>query len=302
MVRTTRKKGVCVSKKVVLLVVLPPTLCWGHDVLGAQDLDETVLIPAATYMMGTDSSELAAIMEDVGVTRIDMLLPESPAREVRLQSFYLDRTDVTNAEFYEFVSDRPEWGRRGTDPALHNGRYLEHWRDNKPRDRDLARPVVFVTWYAAVAYCDWRGKRLPTEAEWEYAAGGGDRDRRYPWGSQPPTNDRVSWGDDGIDEPVPVASFPPNAFGLFDMAGNVWKYLADGWSPSHESEKLAQDALDPDTASVVTTRRVVRGGSWGASAANLRVRYRDSHRPFDAREMVGFRCAVTANGGSLLGR
>lgn len=209
--------------------------------------EDMVRIPAAVYTMGTDSAELATIMEEVGISRMEMLLPELPKRTLALNSYYMDLTDVTNAAFFEFVTERPVWSPSQADPASHNGRYLEHWEDGRPHPDDLDRPVVFVTWYAAVAYCEWKGRRLPTEAEWEYAAGGGNPENRYPWGSAPPSNDRVSWAFDGIDEPVAVASYPPNAFGLYDMSGNVWKYLADEWADSNRGEKLRQDGLDPDT-------------------------------------------------------
>jgi formylglycine-generating enzyme required for sulfatase activity len=246
-------------------------------------------------MMGTDSADLRDIMERFGITRIEILQSELPQHSIRVRDFFLDVTDVTNADFLEFVQARPEWGRTAADSALHNGRYLEHWSSNAPDAEEFRRPVTFVTWYAAVAYCHWRGKRLPTEAEWELAAGGGDATREFPWGSAAPSNELVTWSGGGHDRPEPVATHPPTQFGLYDMAGNVWKFLADSWRDSYRGGPQKQELLDPDTARRVTTRRVVRGGSYGAAAINLRVRYRDSHRPDDAREMVGFRCAMSAH-------
>lgn len=255
--------------------------------------DGMAYVPGGRFTMGTDSTDLPIIADEFGVP-LQLLLPERPQRSVDVEPFYLDVDDVTNAEFLQFVQAKSEWSGGGADTALHNGRYLEHWGPEGPSEDDLDRPVTFVTWYAAVAYCQWRGRRLPTETEWEFAAGGGAPDPMFPWGSDPPSDELVSWSADGIDEPVPVASYPPNGFGLYDMAGNVWKFLADEWRDSHEGELLRPGGLDPDTAAAVTSRRVVRGGSWGAAAVNLRVRYRDSHRPHDAREMVGFRCALSA--------
>ena len=105
----------------------------------------------------------------------------------------------------------------------------------------------------------------------------------------------MNWGGNGIDTTVPVGSYPPNARGLYDMAGNVWRFTADPWLGSYADSSAADVARAADSPSI---RRVVRGCSYGANAANLRVRYRYSHLPFDAREMVGFRCAKSANEGN----
>ncbi len=253
-------------------------------------MDDMQFVPGATFRMGTDAAELDSIAERVGLDSSFPLLPEVPSHEVRVGDFYMDSNLVTNRDFSLFVEANPEWGKRAADPALHNGRYLEHWTDASPEEALLDNPVIFISWQAAAAFCAWRGKRLPTEAEFEWAAQDGITEAEFPWGDDLPNDSLVNWGGDGIETTVPVGSYPPNARGLYDMAGNVWQFTADPWLGSHgETLSAANDveetALDP------SIRRVVRGGSWGASAANLRVRYRDSHRPFDAREMVGFRCA-----------
>lgn len=237
-------------------------------------------VKGATFRMGTDPSELERIRQATGLATTRPLLAEVPDHEVTVADFWLDTFDVTNAQFAAFVAANPVWNKQRADPGLHNGRYLEHWSDAGPPTELLDHPVTFVTWYAAVAYCEWKRNRLPTEAEYEWAAQDGTSRAEYPWGDAPPTDDRVSWGGNGIDTTVPVGSYPPNARGLYDMSGNVWHFTADPWRGPYGSDAPP----DPD-------RRVVRGGSWGASAANLRIRYRDSHRAFDAREMVGFRCA-----------
>lgn len=100
---------------------------------------------------------------------------------------------------------------------------------------------------------------------------------------------------------MPVASYPPNAYGLYDMAGNVWEFLVDPWYGSYRLTPLTAPAFSPDTLDRVATRRVVRGGSWGANVVNLRIRYRDSHRPFDAAGIVGFRCARSAGAAGATG-
>ncbi len=247
-------------------------------------------VPGAAFRMGTDPDELEAVKRLTGLTSSMPLMAEVPSRPAVVQDFLMDTFDVTNEAFAEFVRAMPSWSKDMADASLHNGRYLEHWVDGGPPESLLNHPVTFVTWQSAVAYCEWRGKRLPTEAEYEWAAQDGNTRTEFPWGDELPTDDRVSWGGNEIDTTVPVGSYPPNGRGLYDMSGNVWRFTADPWLGSYADmdaavTSAAQAGLDP------TIRRVVRGGSWGANAANLRVRYRDSHRPFDAREMVGFRCA-----------
>lgn len=250
-----------------------------------------VFIEGTTFRVGTDESELEGIAAMIGLNSPRPLLPEVPSHEVTVSDFYIDRFDVTNGDFAAFVAAVPEWRRENLAEDQQNGRYLEHWGIGQPRDELLDHPVVFITWHAAVAYCDWRGKRLPTEIEYEWAAQGESGKSEFPWGNEPPGDDRVNWGGNGIDTTVPVGSYPPNPRGLYDMAGNVWHFTADPWLGSYaEALGAPRDASAVDPA----IRRVVRGGSFGANAANLRVRYRDSHRPYDAREMVGFRCARTA--------
>jgi len=191
------------------------------------------------------------------------------------------------------VSAEPSWSKRQLDASRHNGRYLEHWPDGNPPDDLLEHPVTFVTWQAAAAFCDWGGKRLPTEHEHEWAAQDPGKRTEYPWGDQPPDGSLVNWSGSGIGATVAVGSYPPNPRGLYDMAGNVWRFTADPWLGAWE--EMLEDPAKADTArDDPSIRRVVKGGSWGAHAANLRIRYRDSHRPLDAREMVGFRCARSA--------
>ena len=262
--------------------------CAGHRA-GALATEMT-RVPGATFRMGTDASELDALQSSLGLRSQAPLLAEVPSFSTRVDDFFLDTFDVTNEQFYAFVRAQPAWSKGSADESLHNGRYLEHWTDGRPPRAISNHPVTFVTWYAADAYCAWRGKRLPTEAEYEWAAQDGTTRAEYPWGNAEPSDDRVSWGGNGIDTTVPVGSYPPNARGLYDMSGNVWRFTADPWLGSH-AETLAAREASPSRAHDPSIRRVVRGGSWGANAANLRVRYRDSHRSFDAREMVGFRCA-----------
>lgn len=253
-------------------------------------------MPAATYRMGSDFEELEGIRIATGLCTISPFMAEIPSHEVTVADFYIDTFSVTNRQFVQFVEAVPAWNQEQADASRHNGRYLEHWGDGNPPENLLDHPVTFVTWQAAVAYCEWRDKRLPTEKEYEWAAQDGATRIEYPWGDELPSNDVVNWSGNGIRTTVPVGSYPPNARGLYDMSGNVWHFTADPWLATY-AEKLAEAPEPQESASNPEFRRVVRGGSWGANAANLRVRYRDSHRQFDAREMVGFRCAKSSAGG-----
>jgi formylglycine-generating enzyme required for sulfatase activity len=151
-------------------------------------------------------------------------------------------------------------------------------------------PATQVSWYGAQAYCQWAGARLPTEAEWEKAARGIDG-RLYPWGNEAPNCDKAQYGDCG-GMTVPVGSRPAGAsrYGVLDMGGNVWEWVADWYGPAYYSSSPAQNPQGPDSGE----RRVFRGGSWGYPPAFLRTADRARNRPTYAGFNVGFRCAATA--------
>jgi formylglycine-generating enzyme required for sulfatase activity len=210
--------------------------------------------------MGTSAEELRrfrALFPNVGTRALEGDLPE---RVVTVPPFAIDKFEVTNEAFARFVAANPQWSRQ---QPIGEARH----------------PVVNVTWQAAGAYCRWRGGRLPTEAEWEYAARGGREGRLFPWGDDPPDPSRANYAASGIGAAMRGGSYPPNGYGLFDMSGNVWEWVADAWTTSDNS----------------STRRVIRGGSWGGVPVNLRVAHRDSHPAGDARDFVGFRCAYDAH-------
>ena len=210
--------------------------------------------------MGTDNVEEK--FPDAGPALRSMLKAEEPRRSVTVLSFYIDKTEVTNEQFLQFVRNHPEYASKLWSGAPDY-------------------PVALVTWFQARAYCAWQGKRLPTEAEWEYAARGGKKDGEYSWGSEPPTASLANFSESKINSPVRVGSFAPNGYGLYDMAGNVWEYTADNWRDRHDAA-IAEGA---------GARKVIRGGSFGAAALQLRVTFRDSHKPDDPVAHVGFRCA-----------
>jgi formylglycine-generating enzyme required for sulfatase activity len=233
------------------------------------------LIDGATFEMGTDSAEIPQLAARYAVSRTDVFEAELPKRRVRLGPYLVDRFEVTNAEFATFLERNPQWQPDRIPARYHNGRYLEHWTAGLYPSGTSDHPVTNVPWFAARAYCQATGKRLPTEAEWEYAARGGERGEMFPWGAALPDSTRANWSDSGHDATVPVGRYPANGYGLFDMAGNVWEYTADEWPAGADG----------------VVRYGIRGGSYGAAVVNLRVRFRDSHPATGAGPHVGFRCA-----------
>ncbi|HEV7891067.1 MAG TPA: formylglycine-generating enzyme family protein [Pyrinomonadaceae bacterium] len=256
------------------------------------------LVRGATFRMGTDASQSPSLMQAFGVKRAELFSSEAPRHAVTLSPFYIDRHEVTNALYKKFLDKNPRWRHGSIEPRQHNGNYLKHWHGDYYPEGKADHPVTNVSWYAAVAYCRWAGKRLPTEAEWEYAARGGLRDRTFPWGDEPADKTRANYAGSGVGGTTRVGSYPANGYGLFDMAGNVWEYTLDEWGTYPSSPQVNPVAggnlfLD-ETFLNVTTRRVIRGGSYGGAPVNLRTAYRDSHPPDGARDFVGFRCAKPA--------
>lgn len=259
--------------------------------------NDMVLIPGSTVQMGVEASEIPRLQEmfNVGPRLFDNAVPK---HSVTLGSFYIDLYPVTNEQFKRFVARNPGWDPGRIPAHLHNGNYLKHWKANSHAPNRARHPVVNVSWYAAVAYCQWAGKRLPTEAEWAHAARGG-LTTLFPWGDEPVDKARANYSGSGLGTTAPVGSYPANGYGLFDMAGNLWQFIADEWgpySPSAQINPIAGGDLfqDGDSFLRVRTRRVIRGGSWGGAPINLWVEYRDSHPPDGAQEFVGFRCAKSA--------
>ena len=243
-----------------------------------------VRVRGGTFAMGIDSAKIPGLEQIFGISDGRLFADEVPRHLVTVDDFELDATLVTNAQFKRFTEANPQWEATGI--AAASKAKADH-------------PVVEVTWYAAVAYCRWDGKRLPTEAEWEIAARGG-RDALFPWGDEPVDATRANFSGSGRKTTSPVRSYPPNGYGLFDMAGNVWQFLADEWMPypstAQNNPVAGGNAFSEGQSFLqVKTRRVIRGGSFAGAPINLWVDYRDSHPPDGAREFVGFRCARSAN-------
>ena len=249
--------------------------------MGAQDSAGMVLIPACEFQMGSN---------DGGDN-------EKPVHTVYVDAFYMDVYEVTNAQFKAFVDANPQWRKNQIPSNYHDGDYLKPWSGNSYPSGKGNHPVVYVSWYAAMAYAQWVGKRLPTEAEWEKAARGGLQGQTYPWGNGIDANKANYNGN--VDSTTPVGSYGANGYGLHDMAGNVWEWCLDAYDGDFYARSPRQNPLAGEmtlremSASYrnVTTSRVRRGGGWGNTAQDQRVATRNDVTPTGTYGIIGFRCA-----------
>ena len=258
----------------------------GHGTVSAEELEkaaiEMVKIPAGEFQMGSKELRYA-----------------TPIHTVYLDAFYIDAYEVTNAQFKAFIDANPEWRKENIPSKYHNGNYLQLWNGNDYPDGKANHPVVYVSWYAAMAYAKWKGKRLPTEAEWEKAARGGVAGKRYVWGdSRAPS--KANYGYYGR-RTSPVGSYLPNGYGLYDMGGNVWEHCLDEFDENfyRNSPKknpiagvLDIEALMENFTSVQTAH-ASRGGSWNTPGP-AHVASRGSDTPTNTNSWLGFRCARSA--------
>lgn len=244
-------------------------------------------LPGGTFRMGADVKTLEHQFPAASEGVKSMLRTESPAHQVTIAPFQMDRCAVTNSQFQRFTESRREWRKESR-----TGDYLRHWQENDRFPERSARvPVVFVSWDAAVAYAEWMGKRLPSEAEWEFAARGGLNDPQYPWGNDEPTPMRANYGASGVRGPLPVGSYPPNPYGIYDLVGNVWQFCLDPWT-AYPADPITQSEDDlRRMRNAGSERRSIRGGSFDGNGFNLRVTARDSHKAGNPVAHVGFRCA-----------
>lgn len=259
--------------------------------------DGMVLIPPGTFEMGTT----------------DGMPFEGPVHRVSLRSFWIDEHEVTVGEFRRFVETsgyKTEAEKFGWSAVfdIGSGEWLRmdgaSWRNPDGDNGSVLpdEPVTQVSWNDAAAFAKWAGKRLPTEAEWEYAARGGLARKTYAWGDElrPGGKPVANWWqgkfpeqntvEDGFLARAKVASFPPNGYGLFDVAGNVWEWAADHYADDYYRSSTVADPKGPEAGD----ERVIRGGSWMCAenfCTNYRVAARSHATPDSGMNNLGFRCA-----------
>jgi formylglycine-generating enzyme required for sulfatase activity len=248
----------------VLLVLLALTACMNivdSNSTRVSEVDGMTLmrVPAGEFLMGSDNRDAEAAPD------------EKPQHPVYVDAFWIDRNEITNALYARCV----EAGKCSL-PVMPGERFYEK----------LNQPVQGVAWTQAVDYCQWAGRRLPTEAEWEKAGRGTDG-RLYPWGNTPPSEQQANF-DFLFDGLIDVGQLPVGAspYGALDMAGNVWEWTADRYDENYYAKSPYKNPTGPESG----TTRVVRGGAWNTVLRAIRVTNR--HWAFPGRDdFMGFRCA-----------
>ncbi len=233
---------------------------------------DMVFIPAGDFFMGSTEGDL----------------DEKPVHSVYLDAYYIDKYEVTNGQFCKFLNEKgnqEEGGEKwlGIEDSNCSIEYQKEKYYPKPGYEDY--PVVEVSWYGAYAYAKWAGKRLPTEAEWEKAARGSLVDKKYPWGDIIDSS-KANYGEN-VGYITPVGFYPPNDYGLYDMAGNVWEWCFDWYNENYYEKSPTKNPQGPDNA----TYRVRRGGCWRNLTRGVRCAHRFCHTPLATTSALGFRCA-----------
>jgi len=242
---------------------------------------DMVLIPEGEFIMGDSTTPSTSTSTST-----------SPSHKVWVDSFLIDRYEVSNEEFCKFlnaVRNQKEGGKywldeqRNSEIIRANGKY-------QPKKGYEKYPVRYVTWYGANAYAKWAGKRLPTEAEWEYAASNGGT-TKYPWGNKW-CDTCCNWKEDGkidgYESTAPVDAFESgkNHYGCYNMVGNVWEWVADWWSNSYEM-KFQKNPKGPQNG----VAKIYRGGCYKYDKKWANSKVRNGSQPRLSWDCVGFRCA-----------
>jgi sulfatase modifying factor 1 len=227
--------------------------------------EEMVTIPAGPFVRGTMSGGF----------------DEQPQRTIYLDTFSIDRYEITNHQYQQFIAAT---GHRKAGPPSRYAKSISKMRGPN-------QPVVYVSWDDANAYCRWKGKRLPTEAEWEKAMRGTDG-RLWPWGNQEKPNG-ANWArvQDGHDVSARVGTFQTDnsPYGVMDGAGNVMEWVADWYQEAYYKDSSDKDPPSPEFG----TFRVMRGGAYTTTGGDLRITSRTKMVPDFRDETIGFRCAIS---------
>ena len=261
--------------------------------------DSMVFIPGGEFLMG--SEDKSGVSDD------------NPLHSVYVDSFYMDKYPVTNTQFKMFVETNPQW-RKPNDLYFwnvkwnttkkkpeHDGDYLKHWHDNTYSEDRADHPVTWVSWYAAMAYTAWVGKRLPTEAEWEKAARGGVSGQIYPCGNM--IDSTMANYNNTVGDSTEVGQYPANGYGLYDMVGNVWEWCLDVYDDGFYLKSSDHNPISgANSVQSVTNEltdesvlRVLRGGSWLDAPQLLQTAFRYKNNPRRTLGRIGFRCVKTVD-------
>jgi formylglycine-generating enzyme required for sulfatase activity len=245
----------------------------GSTQISPKDGMMQVYVPAGEFLMGSDKTKDSQAFDN-----------ELPQHTVYLDAFWIDQTEVTNAEYAGCAASG-----QCTPPHETSSSNRSSYYGNSQFD---SYPVINMDWSQATAYCAWAGRRLPSEAEWEKAARGTDS-RIYPWGNDISCNQSNYWGKDGgcKGDTSRVGSYPSGAspYGALDMAGNVWEWVNDWFGSSYYQNSPARNPGGPDSG----TSHVLRGGSWNINVRLVRSAYRSDYAPVNRLYFIGFRCAAS---------
>ena len=243
---------------------------------------DLVHVPGGTYTMGCTSEQGSECDDD-----------ESPLHQVKLSSFYISKYEITNVQYCAFLNakgNQTEGGVTWLDIESSDCRIEKRSGQYVSQSGYADHPVTEVTWYGAKAFCEWAGGRLPTEAEWEYAARGGKSGVTKYAGSSSIGN--VAWysGNSGGDTHS-VGQKSKNELGLYDMSGNVWEWCSDWYAGDYYKSCDDQGVVSNPEGASNGSERVVRGGGWDYYARDCRVSYRLIWYPHSSRNLTGFRFA-----------
>ena len=240
---------------------------------------DMVLIRAGEFQMGSNNGDM----------------DEKPVHTVYVDAFYMDKYEVTNAQYKAFIDANPRWQKDHIPDTYHDGGYLKRWNGNSYPNGKCSHPVTHVSWYAAMAYAKWAGKRLPTEAEWEKAARGKLGGQKYPWGNSIDPS-RANYNRN-IGATTLVGEYDPNAYDLYDMTGNVLEWCLDVYDKDFYTHFPLRNPVSgtniPKIISDFTNvkdNRILRGGSWFSETQYARVANRRFRPPLHTSASVGFRC------------
>lgn len=244
---------------------------------------EATLTVLPDYMVDEQGVPMAYVPAGVFVMGNDRGQPdEQPVHSVYVDAFYIDKYEVTNRYYDACVKAKVCQPVKKKSSATRSN-YYDH-------RRYIRFPVIFVDWNMAQTYCEWRGARLPTEAEWEKAARGGTN-VIYPWGGDPDCNLANYGGCLGDTSSGTIYDLGQSRYGVYNMAGNVWEWVSDWYAADYYRPTHQDNPQGPDTGD----EKVLRGGSWKDNSAEMRSVNRESRPPSYASNTIGFRCAKDVN-------